>query len=85
MAQATKLDQQNFEQMWRDVQGAFEKKTKRSLIKGKKMSLQETEQFISSKLDSDDSLDSPRKQQVKRLTINTLKLVQLLGGIAAQV
>ncbi|KAL8764972.1 MAG: hypothetical protein Q9194_006748 [Teloschistes cf. exilis] len=76
-------DEQSFKRMWEDAQHRFEQKTNKSLVQHS-LSLDDVLKDLDERF-NDDDLDNDRKRQrVKQLASNVLKLIQLLGGIAAQ-
>ncbi|KAL8741521.1 MAG: hypothetical protein Q9190_005881 [Brigantiaea leucoxantha] len=76
--------EQSFEQMWKDAQDRFNKKTKKSLKQAKNRSLDDVLAELNDHLNLQDPMDGSKKARIKDLAINVLNFVQLLGGIAAQ-
>ncbi|KAI4239674.1 MAG: hypothetical protein LQ352_007783 [Teloschistes flavicans] len=76
-------DEQSFKRMWEDAQHSFEQTTKKSLVQHNP-SLDDVLKDLEERFDDDDLDKSGKRQRVKQLASNVLKLIQLLGGIAAQ-
>ncbi|KAL9577614.1 MAG: hypothetical protein Q9212_006252 [Teloschistes hypoglaucus] len=86
LSMANDEDEQSFKRMWEDAQRRFEQKTNKSLVQHSP-SLDDVLKDLDERF-NDGDLDNDKKRQrvqkVKRLASNVLKLIQLLGGIAAQ-
>ncbi|KAI4198228.1 MAG: hypothetical protein LQ350_005390 [Teloschistes chrysophthalmus] len=77
-------DEQSFKRMWEDAQHRFEQKTNKSLDQHSPR-LDDVLKDLDEQFNDDDDPDNDRKRQrVKQIAVNVLKLIQLLGGVAAQ-
>ncbi|KAL8691994.1 MAG: hypothetical protein Q9218_002886 [Villophora microphyllina] len=81
---ANEEDEQGFKRMWEDAQHRFEQKTKKSLVQQKNPSLENVLKKLDERFNDDNPDSGGKQQRVKQLASNVLKLIQLLGGIAAQ-
>ncbi|KAL9082575.1 MAG: hypothetical protein Q9165_008855 [Trypethelium subeluteriae] len=84
MASQDRRPEVKFEEMWEQAAKRFEQKTSKSLKSSRNRSLEEAIGFLRERFDTEDTDSDGRQQRIKKLATNVLKLIQLVGGIAAQ-
>ncbi|KAL9618543.1 MAG: hypothetical protein Q9160_006727 [Pyrenula sp. 1 TL-2023] len=76
--------EQDFGRMWDDAQKSFKKRTKKSLRDSKTQSLDDVLEELEKRFNENDPTNGSKQKRVKEAISNVLKIIQLLGGIAAQ-
>ncbi|KAL9102531.1 MAG: hypothetical protein Q9163_002340 [Psora crenata] len=81
---ANEEDNQPFVQMWKEAQSRFLEKTKKSLVRSSNPSLDDVLHTLDSRFNTEDPDNGGKKKRIKGLVTNMLKVIEILGGVAAE-
>ena len=77
-------DELDFKRMWSEAEERFKNTTKKSLVQSRNLSLDDVLRTLDERFRNQDPDEGGKSPNFKNLALNVLKIIELLGGIAAQ-